>query len=254
MSDHTEIHTHHTSPGGTALPLLGYAPTDAPVRAVAVLFHGGGWRSGGPEQFAPQGRVLAAAGVLTFSAAYRLLGGGAQTLGDCVEDARAAVRHVRRLAKEQGLADAPFFLGGGSSGGQLALTVAHDSPADGQPSYSGLVLFNPVVDLLDEVLRPLLGMVGLTEETAAAYSPLHLVRPRTPPMLVQHGTADQLVPIAAVRRFRDAEQEAGNDCRLVEYPDAPHGFFNPGTENASWASDSTEEAVGFVLERMADPR
>ncbi|MBO1417716.1 alpha/beta hydrolase [Streptomyces sp. FH025] len=250
MSDPVEIHTHYPSPAGDFLPLLGYAPAAAPPRAAVVLFHGGGWQTGMPEQFAPQTRALAAHGILALSAGYRLLGQGARSVGDCVDDARAVARHARKLAAEHGAAGAPLFLGGGSAGGQLALALGSETSEE--TPYAGLVLFNPAVDLLEEAWLPLLPMLGLTEEAAKACSPLHLVRPGTPPALLLHGTADQLVPIASARRYRDAQRAAGNDCRLVEYQGAPHGFFNPDTDDPGWFRDTTDRAVRFVLDHL-DP-
>ncbi|MCX4851226.1 alpha/beta hydrolase [Streptomyces sp. NBC_00893] len=238
----TESRTHYTSPCGAEPPLLVWEPPDGSPTALVLFFHGGGWRSGAPEQFAPQARLLAADGVLATSAGYRLIGRDARTLADCLADARAAVEHVRRLAP-----DLPLFLAGGSAGGQLALTTALTAPA-GHPPLAGVVLFNPVVDLcgtsdLDDALRELLGLSG---PVAAEVSPMRLVGPGAPPALVLHGTADELVPIADARRFRDAMAAAGHVCRLVEYEGAPHGFFNPEAGAARWFEEPMAETVAFV--------
>lgn len=249
----TETRTRYVCQDGSDLPLLLWGPAHGEPTALVVLFHGGGWQGGSPDQFALQCRLLASHRVLAVSAGYRLIDSGAATLSDCLDDARAAVEHARTLAPR-----APLFLGGGSAGGQLALTTALTATA-ADPSYAGLVLFNPVVDLCDQegIGYRLRDTLGLTARTAAAASPVHLTRPGAPPAIIFHGSEDEIVPIAAARRFRDAMRAAGSDCRLLAYEGAPHGFFNPGVGQARWFEEPASEAVAFVLARSAplsDPR
>nr|WP_223183591.1 MULTISPECIES: alpha/beta hydrolase [unclassified Streptomyces] len=215
-----------------------HRPVGVPSAAV-VLFHGGGWRAGFPEQLVPQCRRLASAGVLAASAGYGLIGRDSTGIEGCAADARAAVEHVRRLAP-----GVPLFVGGGSAGGQLALREA----LDGGLRIAGLLLFNPVVDLCaagpaGELLRE---TAGLDAARAEAVCPLHLVRPGAPPAIVFHGTADTIVLIGDARRFRDAMRASGNGCELVTYEGAPHGFFNPGAEKKSWHEEPMGLAVSFV--------
>ena len=242
---HDTTRTAYTSPAGGSLPLLLCAPSRSRPAAAVLLFHGGGWQTGSAEQFAPQCQALASQGILAAGAGYRLVGQGAATLCDCLDDARAAIEHVRGLAP-----GVPLFVGGGSAGGQLALAAVLTPPTADERPYAGLLLFNPVVDLCEptgtwQTFREIL---GLDAQTAAALSPLHLVRPGAPPAIVFHGTADALVPIHSVRHFRDAMRAAGNACRLVEYEGAPHGFFNPGAGEARWHEETTALAAAFVLE------
>lgn len=238
--------TTYPSPGGGTQPLLIWEPAGRHPVATVVFFHGGGWHKGSPEQFIPQCERLAAHGVLAVSAGYRLIGQSANRLADCLEDARAAARQVHQLAPET-----PLFLGGGSAGGHLALTIALTA-GDALPC-AGLVLFNPVVDLCDpQGIGPgRYETLGLYDRTAPGSSPQHLLGPGVPPAVVFHGTADALVPISSARRFRDTVQGVGGTCDLVEFDGAPHGFFNPGSGKAHWFEEPTAQAAAFVLARSA---
>ncbi|MFG2629259.1 alpha/beta hydrolase [Streptomyces sp. NPDC048473] len=234
----------YTSPGGDQLPLHVHAPEAGPPRAALILFHGGGWVGGSPGQFTPQCRDLAARGILAATAGYRLLGSGARSLDDCVDDATAAIGRFRTVAAEHGLAPDVVAAGGGSAGGHLALTAALTGGAD----LRALVLFNPAVDLLGAPGGPeqnLREALSITDATAERLSPIRLVRPGAPPTLVMHGTEDRVVPIDGVRRFRDRMTTEGNHCRLVEYPGAGHGFFNSGMNDCYDAT--VREAAGFLL-------
>jgi dienelactone hydrolase len=46
----------------------------------------------------------------------------------------------------------------------------------------------------------------------------------TKPILLLHGTADDLVPIAPCREYADRLSKAGKSARIIEYPDAFHQF------------------------------
>ncbi|MGO4256417.1 alpha/beta hydrolase [Marmoricola sp. RAF53] len=224
--------------GETPLPLHVLYPAQQP-RAALLLFHGGGWRRGRPTMLVPHARKLADAGILTASAGYRLVGAGAATPADCLADAAQADRAFRTIAERAGLDN--IAIGGGSAGAQLALALA--MPPGGQEShgYTGLVLFNPAVDqccnrgLVASLVRRSL---RLTPEGARAASPLHHVRGGMPPSLMFHGTHDRLVPIELARRFQASMEAAGNDCELVEFAGARHGFFldrregNPALERS----------------------
>jgi len=90
---------------------------------------------------------------------------------------------------------------------------------------------------------------GIAAGRAIEYSPAELVRPGNPPVLIQHGTHDEVAPISQARRFRDAMAQAGNDCVLREYAGAGHGFRYPGP--AGHFDEVTEATAGFLLSRLA---
>jgi acetyl esterase/lipase len=124
-------------------------------------------------------------------------------------------------------------------------------PAPG-PGVAAVVALNPVVDLLaypPGQQRALEQDAGIAAGRAIDYSPAELVRPGNPPVLIQHGTHDEVAPISQARRFRDAIAQAGNDCVLREYAGAGHGFHYPGP--AGYFDQVTEATAGFLLSRLA---
>lgn len=215
-----ELHLHAFPPAGGA----------APAPAV-LLFHGGGWRNGTPERFHPIAEGFARAGYAAFCAAYRLVGkpDGCTQVVACVQDARSALRHLRRHAATLGIDPARVVVGGGSAGAHLAAATAlcddpgHDDPGDDCSvpcAPFALLLLNPVIDTSAEGYgNALLGADWRN------LSPLHRVRPGLPPTLVLHGTADRTTPFVGAQRFHDAMRAAGNVCELDPQPGRDHGWY-----------------------------
>jgi acetyl esterase len=225
---------------GTPLPLHVFTP-QGEARAALLLFHGGGWMIGSPAMLFPQAKALAQAGVLTASAGYRLVGAGADSPLDCMADAENADRLFRTIAADAGLAS--IGVGGGSAGGQLALSLAA-SPAR---HYDSLVLFNPALDACCEGAA-VADLLKIPPQQARAFSPLHHVRPGMPPTIMFHGTDDQIVPITLAQRFRRLMTDTGTACELVEFPGAGHGFFNHDP-NGNHAYDTVLERTRAHLLR-----
>ncbi|MGI5490483.1 alpha/beta hydrolase [Microtetraspora malaysiensis] len=146
--------------------------------------------------------------------------------------------------------------GGSSAGGHLALVaamIAPDSPLPApKPGVAAVVALNPVVDLLaysPEQIRILEQDAGIAAGRAIEYSPIEFVQPGNPPMLIQHGTHDEVAPIGQVRRFRDVMVQAGNDCMLLEYERAEHAFHYPSP--AGHFDDVIDATAEFLLDRLA---
>ncbi|MFF3669711.1 alpha/beta hydrolase [Microtetraspora malaysiensis] len=242
---------------GSELPMLLFEPAEGaqPVAGI-VMFHGGALRKGSADGLAPHCRRLAARGIFAASAGYRLIGQAAMNIDDCISDARRAVEHFLRLAALRGLDSSCLASGGSSAGGHLALVAAMIAPVPPlpapKPGVAAVVALNPVVDLLaysPEQLRILEQDAGIAGGRAIEYSPIEFVRPGNPPMLIQHGTHDEVAPIGQVRRFRDVMVQAGNDCMLLEYERAEHAFHYPGP--AGHFDDVIDATAEFLLGWLA---
>jgi acetyl esterase/lipase/lysophospholipase L1-like esterase len=223
-------------------------PSDvaAAPRPAVVFFFGGGWSSGTPEQFLPQARHLAARGLITAVADYRVASRHGVKAAACVEDAKSAVRWLRQHADRLGIDPARICAAGGSAGGHIACCTAlipgMDSPAEDTAVSSvpnALALFNPAVMLaaLDGVDSPRgnLDLEALAKRLGtepAQLSPIHHVRANLPPTVIFHGEQDPTVPISTVAAFTERMQAAGNRCELMRFPGAPHGFFNLRPDSA----------------------
>ena len=210
-------------------------------RPAIVFFFGGGWKGGTPGQFLPHCRHLAEKGMVAISVDYRVKSRQDVWPQDCVEDAKSAIRWVRKNSKRLGIDANRIAAGGGSAGGHLAAATAlingferqsEDTSISSAPN--AMVLFNPAVALTqvdglkvvpEEKLEDIKERTqGRPEEIA----PINHVRKGMPPSIIFHGTADPTVLFASVEEFAKRMTAAGNRCELKPYEDQIHGFFNAG--------------------------
>lgn len=223
---------------------------DEPVRPILII-HGGGWctqhRKGKRE--VSIAHDLAAAGFAAASIDYTLIdvehppSSGAvwpRMLTDC----KQAVRFLRDHAEEYGIDATTVGAIGGSAGAHLAAMLGvtssskrYDPPGGADCSVQAVVYLYGVADIASWMTDPpkkLLGMRaaeimlgGTPDEQPDLYraaSPICSVTADIPPMLLAHGTADELIPVAETIRFHRILQEAGATAELIVVPDAPHSF------------------------------
>lgn len=222
---------YKTTPQGD-LALHVFAPHGEPPeggRTAIVFFFGGGWVGGSPNQFYPQCTHLAARGLVAIAAEYRVKSRHDSTVYQSVADAKSAIRYVRSHAKDLGVNPDRIIAAGGSAGGHLAAATgtleAFDEPGEDtavSARPNAMILLNPVVDTTPA------GYTGkaLPPEGVEALSPVHHVKPGTPPTLICHGTLDKTVPHENAARFHKTMRAAGNRCELKSFDGAGHGFFN----------------------------
>ena len=186
-----------------------------------------------------------------------------------VEDVQRAVRYIRHHAKDYGIS--PDRLGGlgGSSGGHLVGLVATlgapGNPADPDPvnrepaTLQTIVLRAPLVDLpkMTEVPAGLALVVSFLEvpygdnvPTSKALwaeaSPQTHVSARTPPTLLMHGDADDLVPFSQSAGFEAALKAAGVPTKLIAVPGGKHGAdFGFAQPQPGWRNYYDEAVVWF---------
>ncbi len=195
----------------------------------AIFFFGGGWVRGHPSQFFYQCDYLSSRGMVAISANYRTRKSHGTTPFDAVEDAKSAVRWLRRHAAELGVDPDKIVAGGGSAGGHLAATTGviegFDHPDEDRTISSipnAMILFNPVLDTTKNGY----GFEKVSPRTTDV-SPNHHIRPGAPPTLLLHGTNDKTVPYDNALTFVREMKKAGNKVVLFSVEGAGHGFFNP---------------------------
>jgi acetyl esterase len=235
-----ELHVFRPAPTSSHTP----QPTPA-----LLFFHGGGWQFGDARQFYPQCRHFSQRGLTCISVSYRTASAHGSTPFDAVQDARDAMRYVRRHALELGVLPRRIAVGGGSAGGHLAaaLGVALPLPDPGfDPTVStrpdALLLYNPMLDLAP----------GMPDHAAVAanwraVSPRQHIDHAVPPTLILNGAVDAEVSVATVDGFCQAMRAAGGQCDLVIYPGAGHGFFNPGVSDGLFFRRTNEAVDGFLV-------
>ena len=246
--------THvYKSVGGNQLRLHVFAAdgTDAAARKPAIVFFfGGGWTGGTVTQFVPQARHFAQRGMVAIVADYRVFSRHGTSPFEAMADGKSAVRWVRAHAAQLGVDSNRLAASGGSSGGHLALSAVvfdtfdergEDKTVSSKPD--ALVLFNPAVDTTSTTPAVFKERFG---DRGRDGSPVHHLGPGLPPTLILHGKSDTGIPYAHVERFCAEARMHGNQCQLVGYEGATHGFFNPQNAEGRWYRETLLEADRFL--------
>ncbi|MFJ7213099.1 alpha/beta hydrolase fold domain-containing protein [Amycolatopsis sp. NPDC098790] len=195
---------------------LDVTSADDPV-ATIVYLHGGGWRRGSRHGSLPGFESLtgelAAQGFRVAAADYRL--SGEAIFPAPLDDVRAAIEFVRD--------EKPVFVWGESAGAHLGLLAAFTGS-----TVDGVVAWFPPTDLLGltgDVSREA-ALLGASPESvpdlAREASPLTHAHAGAPPVLLMHGSDDDLVPSSQSVRLADALRDAGAPVELHLVPGARH--------------------------------
>jgi acetyl esterase/lipase len=234
-----QIHVHYP-PGWKA----------SDTRPAIIFFFGGGWNSGTVGQFLVQAEYLASRGLVAARADYRVRSRDGVTPDKCVEDARSAVRWMRRNSKRLGINPKRLIASGGSAGGHLAACtmITKSVEADGDDlSVStvpqAMVLFNPVLSFEHEQM---LTRLGDNKHLARKISPTSHLDKKSPPALILFGTEDRL-KVFGDDYWKKAE-EIGVRAEKYIAKGQGHGFFNrsPWKERTLVAADKFLVSLGFL--------
>ena len=220
-------------------------------RAVIIIIHGGGWRSGNRTQHYPLAQRLADLGYVCFTPEYRL---STEALYPAaVYDLKSALRWVRNNAKKYNVDPNKIAVLGFSAGGELAAFLGVTS---GIPKFEGTEcnlktssLVNAIVDLDGTLsfVHPESGEGDDTKRTSAATywfgyskkenpklweeaSPLTYVSKHTPPTLFINSSVDRMH--AGRTDFLKVLDENHIYSEVKTFSDAPHSFplFDPWFE------------------------
>jgi acetyl esterase/lipase len=216
-------------------------------RVGMVFFFGGGWTGGNVEQFTPQATHFASRGLVTARVEYRVRSKHDVTPDQCVEDARSAVRWLRREATELGIDPGRIVASGGSAGGHLAACTSLDDAPDAEGEDTSvpcapsiMVLYNPVLSLADDA--PAAAYMA-DAEMGRRISPLLHVRQDQPPAILFYGAEDKFFQYDGTK-FDQAAKEVGADARVEVHDGQGHGFFN----RPPYLQRTTRQADAFLVE------
>ena len=207
---------------------LGELKTSEKIHPAVVFFHGGGWKGGNPLQFIDYAEAAAKKEIVSILVEYRLENKHGATPFMSLEDAKSAMRFVRKQANDYHIDPNKIGAAGGSAGGHLAAACAvvegFNAPEDDlsvSPRPDVLLLFNPVIDN---------GPNGYGYERVgeqySVFSPIHNVKKNFPPTLFLTGSKDHLLPVSTVVSFGEKVDSVGGRCTIILYPGAEHGFYN----------------------------
>jgi len=256
-SDYHELATDvvYAQADGVPLRYDHYRPKKVTGPApVVVLVHGGAWTHGDPSQAAGNALHFARRGIATVSISYRLAPD--HRFPAPLDDVRHGLRHVRAHARELGVDPDRVALLGLSAGAHLALLahlaggvpeLAADLPADvrdvGEDVRAVMLHYGPYdmarrrpgLDGWDPI-GTLLGARVEDPVWVRLASPVaHAAHARAPILLI-HGTGDQVVSYRESARMHEALQAAGKPSELLLLEGAPHAF------QIDWRGDANRRA------------
>lgn len=184
--------------------------------------------------------------MVCFLADYRTKQNSGTGPFEALQDAKSAIRFVRKQASQFHVDSSRVVACGGSAGGQLAAAAALDSGFNEKSDDTSvscipnaLVLFNPVVDN-----GP--GGYGYERigEAYKAFSPLHNISRGAPPTIILLGTRDKLVPVITAQYYQLVMEKVGSRCDLKLYEGQVHGFFN--YRNQEYFRKTLSDADAFL--------
>lgn len=189
--------------------LLWLPPDDIPQKdSLVMLWHGGGWRVGWPGLHPTLAEFFLREGFPVVMPAYRLAPFAWHK--QMREDLNLALNLTLELMAKRNLSDKKLLIGGVSAGGTLAAHLVFDraeleKSSLTQDAISGFVSFASPLDL-DEMpdFRAVRNYAG-GRPGSSAWTTANPVRYLLPdekiPVLLIHGTADAIVPIACSESF-----------------------------------------------------
>jgi len=227
-----------------------YRPLGATGPAPAVVFvHGGAWVGGDPSQAGGNALHFARRGIATVSVSYRLA--PEHRFPAQLDDVRHGLRWVRAHAAELGIDPERMVLLGLSAGAHLAV-LAHlaadldelqpDLPPDLRnvpETVRAVIAHYGPYDLgrrRSDMVEALLGRRVEDPAWVRTASPLTHAARSTAPMLLIHGTADQVVSWRESDRLHAALQSAGKSSELLLLDGSPHAF------QVDWRGEANQRA------------
>jgi acetyl esterase/lipase len=227
-----------------------YRPKARPEGPMAciVVIHGGGWRSGDKQRFAPIAARLAERGYAAACIGYRLM--PEVTVRECVEDCKAAVRWVRANASQYQIDPDRIGALGGSAGAHLTAMLATSSKIEsleGTGGNSGVSSrIRAGVAMATPADMTAFGRVGGQGDTAKLISPITHVDGDSAPLLLIHSKGDGTVPFEQSEKLRDKYKQAGIAVQLIEIAGNDHAFWN----KPEHFDDTVNRAVQFFHENL----
>jgi len=246
-------------------------PANGKLRPAVLYIHGGGWVGGDPSVAAFESLYLSRQGMVAATIRYRLLGNKtknpfviAKSPGDCLEDAKSAMRFFRSHAAEFSVDPDRIAAGGGSAGGHLASALAtvkgFDDPKDDltvSVKPNALVLLYPAFDLIG-------GWTSGTGQCTKAgidpksFSPATLADATFPPTLILVGNEDPVSPPASNKAFMERMKAAGRPIELFTYAGKAHKLFDrkkddPHFQSYLIHSSRFFQELGWIAKRTLPP-
>ena len=211
-------------------------------RPIVVLFHGGGWRAGSPENLKELAEFFVKLGMVTARPEYRIKQRHGTTPDKCVEDAKTAIRWIRSKYRDLGIDPQRIVAFGTSAGGHLAACTGTAIGGTKAERPNALILLAPHLNLAANVAS--IEKLGIDRQTANAISPSLHVDSNTPPTLIIHGSDDIIVKLPELQEFATKGNQLDVSVELLTILGARHGL------GQLWTDTSQRRITAFLNSRF----
>ena len=218
-----------------------------------MLFHGGAWAFGSSYSLFKICNDISGQGITCISADYRIALKHNSKVKDSMDDARAAYQWIISNAEDLNIDPDNIFVGGGSSGGQLAASLAMIPDENNKiiEKIKGLVLLNPALntsvldreipDNIEERRKKLwLFVKKLFDSNFEKFSPSSYIRKDLPPSIILHGKSDKTIPIEIIEKFSNDMIEKGNMVKFLKWDNKGHQFYR-------WDKEAYPEVISELI-------
>jgi acetyl esterase/lipase len=214
------------------LPVEVYGPSTRGDGRAVLMVHGGGWYGGEPASMAALADYLASQGLVVFNATYRTASGG---YPESFDDVACDIRYALAAAADYTTRTDPLAIVAHSAGAHLASVVALAPDLFGQECFDEAAIsvdrfvglagpYDPTLYSL--VLASYFGTRLEDDPTpwqaGSPYTYLTESAERDLEVLLIHGDADELVPLASSELLASTMQAAGYEVTLEVVPGATH--------------------------------
>jgi len=227
-------------------------PDSSEVLPVILVAHGGGWCTGDRAEKAAESMRLAREGYVVVNIDYRLA--PAHPFPAAYDDLMAAAAWIRQHIAEYGGDAMRLGAYGVSAGGHLVglCAIAPGTPFVCAVSWGGPMDLrtSPVTAAYEGYVWAFLAACPHdAPDRYAAASPRALLHATMPPLLLVHGTADDVVPVAQAVRMRQAAEIAiaPVECYLID--GAGHA---PGDPREPRMGQAWDRVVAFLAAHLKD--
>jgi len=231
-----------------------YAPAHAAAAPVVVFIHGGAWQTGNPDMYAFVGAALAARGIVTVLAGYRLYPQASYPA--FLQDSAQAVAFARDHAAGFGGNPRCLFVMGHSAGAYNALMLALDRrwlapdiALAGAIGLAGPYDFLPLTqDDIKAVFAPAAADLPDTQ-------PINHVSAGAPPVFLAYGTEDTTVMPRNSQALAAKLAAAGDAVTLRAYGGIDHiKLIGAFAWPLRWLAPVLADTVDFIrAQRCASP-
>ena len=235
------------------LKLHFFEPSQKKSKSTLLLFHGGAWAFGSSYSLFKICNDISGQGITCISADYRIALKHNSKVKDSMDDARVAYQWITSNAEDLNIDPDNIFVGGGSSGGQLAASLAMIPDENNKTieKIKGLVLLNPALntsvldreipDNIEERRKKLwLFVKKLFDSNFEKFSPSNYIRKDLPPSIILHGKSDKTIPIEIIEKFSNDMIEKGNVVKFLKWDNKGHQFYR-------WNKEAYPEVISELI-------